>query len=78
MTIFKVEIEERLQYVVWVEADSAREAEETADEVVDSAHEVDHETDTYAKEDTPVVDEQVWTGGDDGRWVKYSELKGKR
>lgn len=77
MTLYRVDVEERRNWTLYIEADDEDEAEEAAMELT-AGFDSDFEEEAYATRATgPIKDrEEVWVGGEDGQFISYAEYKG--
>jgi hypothetical protein len=73
VSIYKVEVTEEKKAFIYVEADSAGEAREAAEELMYDLvpSDWDYDTDSYVWGEVPVekVEDRYWSGGEDGDWV---------
>lgn len=79
MTLYRVDVEERRNWTLYIEAYDENEAEEAALELM-AGFDGDIEEEAYATPATgPIKDrEEVWVGGEEGCFIPYAEYRGRQ
>jgi hypothetical protein len=79
MPLYRVEVEERRTWILWVDAEDEAQACADAEELAGDYPDADfYETESYAHttRNPDIQDtEDVWVGGDAGEFIPYDEYR---
>jgi hypothetical protein len=79
VTLYRVEVEERRTWIVYVDSEDQRDAEDTATELVDGFEADNYEVEAHgfrvSNKTTIKKTAEVWVGGEEGQFISYADYK---